>query len=340
MLRDGCVTDAPQNVVWGNPRVYVAPELGTDLVREDGSLLTDALAVTSLGTAAFFAGQGALATKNTIDYGLTDIPGLPTAIRPGNYYSDGSLHADRVKYAASGNPTLNSLRPGEFGANVTENRTAAFLANQGNLATLNSVVFGSSQIKEGPFSGPAYLDDFKTSLGTAAYLYGQSSWATYTALSPTTVEGRTQNLDLLGVITRIETVSVVMVAGAKMSTNINATASTNSSGVSTVSVPSHNIYIPGAGGSRTVSYNSGSIAGLSPSTRYYVYCDDPDYSGGSKTYHATTSARVLQVLGRRHVTTITTPASSSSGSTGGTGGGGGYTPPDEWNPTGPNEDIP
>lgn len=335
-LEPGETVTTSSVVVWGAPRVYVAPELGTDLVRENGDLLTDALAVTSLGTAAFLAGQGLLATKNTADF-FNDVVGRPFALSA--FDASGHLYASRTVFS-NGGPSIEALKPQEAGANVTENRTAAYLANQGLLATQSSVAFGTYRILENPLGAQATLPNFKTNQGTAAFIAGQSSWATYSSLTPTTVEGRTQNLDLLGVITTIEVVSVVMVAGAKMSTNISATASTNSSGSSTISVPSHNIYIPGASGSRTVSYNSGSITGLSPSTRYYVYCDDPGYSGGSKTYHATTSARVLQVLGRRHVTTITTPASSSSGSTGGTGGGGGYTPPDEWNPTNPNEQIP
>jgi hypothetical protein len=42
-----------------------------------------------------------------------------------------------------------------------------------------------------------------------------------------------------------------------------------------------------------VSYNAGSITGLTPSTNYYVYADDPNYQGGAVTYYATTNPQTV-----------------------------------------------
>ncbi|MEX2962851.1 hypothetical protein [Microbulbifer sp. TYP-18] len=70
-----------------------------------------------------------------------------------------------------------------------------------------------------------------------------------------------------------------------------------------------------------VSYNAGSISGLSFSRKYYVYCDDPGTKGGAVTYKATRNFHTLAAhTWRRQVGTITTPAN----------GGGSTTPPDPW----------
>lgn len=46
-------------------------------------------------------------------------------------------------------------------------------------------------------------------------------------------------------------------------------------------------------GDRLVSYNAGSITGLSPDTNYYVYADDPEYAGGAVSYSATTNGQTV-----------------------------------------------
>lgn len=73
----------------------------------------------------------------------------------------------------------------------------------------------------------------------------------------------------------------------------------------------------------TVSVDAGSIPSLAPSTRYYIYYDDPSRAGGSVAYVATTSqSNVAQVGDRHSVGTIVTPAPSA-----GTTNGGRVTPP-------------
>ena len=138
-----------------------------------------------------------------------------TVMTPYNEDAARVYGADTMAY---GNGALvNNLRPGEAGANVTEGRTAAAITGQGSFATISTaaygsslltgfgslaprgdVYFGNSMIKEASGGATATLANFKTANGTAAAIVGQSSWATYTALSTSTVEGRTQFLQTDG----------------------------------------------------------------------------------------------------------------------------------------------
>lgn len=69
-----------------------------------------------------------------------------------------------------------------------------------------------------------------------------------------------------------------------------------------------------------VSYSSGSVDPGSYGT-FYVYCDDPTYSGGAMVFHATTSVPTLTAAeGRILLGTITT-VNTGGGSGGGNGGG-------------------
>lgn len=63
----------------------------------------------------------------------------------------------------------------------------------------------------------------------------------------------------------------------------------------------------------SVSYNSGSITGLAFSTKYHVYCDDPNYAGGAVTYVATTTYTNAIAAGRNYIGSITTPADGAGG---------------------------
>ena len=91
----------------------------------------------------------------------------------------------------------------------------------------------------------------------------------------------------------------------------------------TITVAAHNVvYDNGA-----VAYNSGTITGLSFSTRYYVYTDDPTKAGGAVTYSASTTATdVTTNSGRYYVGEVLTPADGAAAEPG-TGGGGGFYPP-------------
>lgn len=85
----------------------------------------------------------------------------------------------------------------------------------------------------------------------------------------------------------------------------------------TINIASHSVNF----GTSTVAYNSGAITGLSYTTTYYVYADDPNFEGGAVAYIATTSPNDIIAEDRYYVGSVTTPA-AAAGDTGGSGGGG------------------
>ena len=94
--------------------------------------------------------------------------------------------------------------------------------------------------------------------------------------------------------------------------------STDAGATATVDVASHVL----SRSSGSVSYGAGSITGLDYDTRYFVYADDPEFSGGSVTYSASESkADIVGNLGRYFVSEITTPAAAAADNTGGVGAG-------------------
>ena len=92
-------------------------------------------------------------------------------------------------------------------------------------------------------------------------------------------------------------------------TGVTITATDAGSNV-TVTVSSHTrVYGDGS----TVSVSSGSVTGLSYSTAYYIYYDDPSRAGGTVTYQATTSMATASQTGDRHlVGVVTTPAAAGA----------------------------
>jgi hypothetical protein len=77
----------------------------------------------------------------------------------------------------------------------------------------------------------------------------------------------------------------------------------------TISVAAHNLQY----GFGQVSYNSGTIVGLAPSTNYFVYASDPNYQGGAVTYLATTNRQnVTADNGRYFVGAIETAISANT----------------------------
>lgn len=62
----------------------------------------------------------------------------------------------------------------------------------------------------------------------------------------------------------------------------------------------------------TVAVSGGNVTGLSYTTDYYIYYDQPSRSGGAVTYQATTSAGTAAQIGDRHlVGSVTTPAAAA-----------------------------
>lgn len=97
--------------------------------------------VTASNVASGFTGQGPLATRSSVDFATSDVT---------------NRTANNISYTAGG--TVDSLRPGEAGANVTETRNAAGFAGQGPWATtttaLASVLAPAPNLF--PFPSPIY----------------------------------------------------------------------------------------------------------------------------------------------------------------------------------------
>lgn len=110
-------------------------------------------------------------------------------------------------------------------------------------------------------------------------------------------------------------------SGGKLSTqSVQPLTATDAGADASIAIASHNVQF----GFGTVAYNSGSITGLSFSTLYYIYADDPTYAGGVVTYLATTNANTATANdGRYYLGKITTPANGAGDTGGGWGGGGG-----------------
>jgi hypothetical protein len=154
--------------------------------------------VTSSHTSAAFAGQGALATRNDILFG-SHITSLPAAIDPSNLINGQYMSAGFGRYLDG--TTIQALRPGEAGANITEGRVAAAFAGQGLLATMSGLAFGSPLLSgfgslaglgnlffgspyllEGAGGAQATLSAFKTALGIASGFTGQGALASLSSL--------------------------------------------------------------------------------------------------------------------------------------------------------------
>lgn len=95
----------------------------------------------------------------------------------------------------------------------------------------------------------------------------------------------------------------------------------------TISVASFQIQYPfdgdGDGIPDLITYNSGSITPLLDATQYFVYFDDPTYTGGPQTYIASVdNPKVTSGLHRQYLGNIITPAHGGGGTGGGGGGGG------------------
>ncbi|WP_444941254.1 hypothetical protein ACJJI3_01545 [Microbulbifer sp. ZKSA004] len=92
---------------------------------------------------------------------------------------------------------------------------------------------------------------------------------------------------------------------ASLPTSSDVLSASDNGSSAKISIAAHTIQY----GRFARSYNSGSITGLNFSTRYYVYVDDPFYTGGGVTYYATTEIWQLSAGDdRRQVGAITTPA--------------------------------
>lgn len=149
-------------------------------------------------------------------------------------------------------------------------------------------------------SGVLANADGTVTLGAGAKPSGRTV-AVPTLLSRIGDEGRAVDQRFLPIVS----------AGNRLSAqSVNPLSSTGSATTASISVASHTVQY----GFGTVSYNSGTISGLTPATLYHVYADDGDYAGGAVTYSTTTNQQtVVASDGRYYVGSITTAISSTTG---------------------------
>lgn len=124
----------------------------------------------------------------------------------------------------------------------------------------------------------------------------------------------------------------ILVSSGTIGASITAT---DAGTTATISISAHTrVY----GNGSAVSVSSGAVAGLSFSTTYYIYYDQPTRVGGPVSYQATTSKiTAVQVNDRHFIGQITTPANGAADTSGttpdppgfgflpGSGGGSSYS---------------
>ena len=163
---------------------------GTNVRRADGTtIVTDALAITSLGQAATIAGQGNFATQSSVAYGSAFLTGFGS-LAPLGFTTFGT----NVRRADGTTVVTDALA-------ITSLGQAATIAGQGNFATQNSVAYGSAFLTGFGSLAPLGFTTFGTnvrradgttvvtdalaitSLGQAATIAGQGNFATQSSVA-------------------------------------------------------------------------------------------------------------------------------------------------------------
>lgn len=117
------------------------------------------------------------------------------------------------------------------------------------------------------------------------------------------------------------------VVGIRGTNDVALSATDAGDGTATISIPQHERRFPGVSAQQVRTYNAGSIPGLTLDVDYFVYTVDPELTGGTVTYFATTNSDVLaEIISRVFVGKIRTPPTGGTTTGDGgtvTGGGGG-----------------
>lgn len=174
-----------------------AVRLGTNIVRADGStVLTEALVVTAVGTAAGFVGQGPFSTVTSVGYGSALLTGFG-ALAPLGSVAFGSSYLKTSAGAAA----TEALYQTGLG-------TAAGIAGQGALALKNTVNLATDEVQgrfaanlfwgnTGPAGGsveslkPGEAGSNKTETRTAAAVVNQGPFTTAGQLGRAQTQGAT-----------------------------------------------------------------------------------------------------------------------------------------------------
>lgn len=128
----------------------------------------------------------------------------------------------------------------------------------------------------------AYIDVrwAELDLGSNIGIEGRAGSELPSIVSKIANTGRAQDQRFLPQVSAGNVLSVQSVAP------VTATADAS---VATITIAAHTVRY----GYGTVSYNAGTITGLTPETEYFVYADDPNYAGGAVAYTATTNKQTV-----------------------------------------------
>jgi hypothetical protein len=119
----------------------------------------------------------------------------------------------------------------------------------------------------------------------------------------------TATIGIGSTVTTQRSLPMVNVGGRASAQNVQPLTSTGSASTAAIHVAAHTLRDDFG----LISYGSGTVSGLLPSTEYHVYVDD-DYEGGAVVYTATTSRQTTtSARNRYHVGTIITAISSPTG---------------------------
>lgn len=135
------------------------------------------------------------------------------------------------------------------------------------------------------FAGGMYQDDTgKLVIGADAGLTGRPSSSLPTVLDNVGDDGQASSVDLLPLTQ----------TGGLTSTQDSGPVSAEADSLSAeITVAAHTVqHWDGV----LVSYNAGTITGLSPNTDYFVYYDDPTRAGGAVSYSATTNRQTTTAV--------------------------------------------
>jgi hypothetical protein len=142
----------------GKVQITLARRFSKDVVRDDGSTpVTDAAAITSLGTSAAITGQGALATQSSLAYGGAYLSGFGVlASKMEMYFGDGYLKETTGGVTAS----LANFK--------TSSGTAAAITGQGAWATYSAL---------SPSALSAAWQPGQNALVNGSFKHGLSGWS-------------------------------------------------------------------------------------------------------------------------------------------------------------------
>ncbi len=153
------------------------------------------------------------------------------------------------------------------------------------------------------------------------FAWGTGDEITTTPAAPTRPAALASNFDAGGRLNGAAFSGNPVLTGATAyRTPLNPLSSSDAGSTATVAIASHTLKTSEANEvTKTVSYNSGSVTGLSFTTSYFIWAYDPTFAGGAVTYVSSTSSETyIGNNGYIYVGYITTVDD---------GGGGGGSPP-------------